>query len=200
MTHHKLDLVTPLWWECFPWEACYHGDKGMPFAPWPLPFATLDGACAVSTAIADPPPPLPVQGVRRDENGWSCGTAFPCVWMCVNVCECRGPCACMSTQDCKCTQSKKRRKMQIFDQLTAALICEPASQQQRNTSFVEWDSHFLCTQMLFSWASHLDSVSRLAWHSEGYFSANQKKHEHLLSFKIWTSTPYSAWCLKYQKT
>lgn len=138
MTHHKLDLVTPLWWECFPWEGCYHGDKGMPFALWPLPFATLDGACAVSTAVAKPPPPathpLPAQGVRRDENGWSCGTAFPCVWLCVNV-E-KTMCLHEHTR-LQMHTIKKGWKMQIFDQLTAALICEPASQQQRNTSFVE---------------------------------------------------------------
>lgn len=44
------------------------------------------GMCRQHCYSRPPPPPtLPVQGVRRDENGWSCGTVFPCVWMCVNV-------------------------------------------------------------------------------------------------------------------
>lgn len=47
-------------------------------------------------------------------------------------------CVCVDTHDYKCKKKKRGGGggMQIFDQLTAALMCEPESLQQKNTSFV----------------------------------------------------------------
>lgn len=77
--------------------------------------------------------------------------ALLCVFSCNKV-ECRcfqEPCAHSFKQEPVWLQMQEERKMQIFEQLTAALMCEPAAGRQANTSFVQWNSHFLCTLLFF---------------------------------------------------